>query len=157
MTSVLLCTWPMRFYTMSRKRAILLLLFRCLFYLHSVIGIGNTTFSSLAISVKNATTEKSNNPLKVNNGGRRNYSHWKSRHVVKPVNVGTRSKFTSISAALGANKRPKDTLEDTVIRSAFQTRKLKEELQRRQVSLIVLVSHHRDGAAWNGGITWMQE
>lgn len=143
----------MRFYTMSRKRAILLLLFRCLFYLHSVIGFGNTTFSSLAISVKNTTMEKSNNPLKVNNGGRRNYSHWKSRHVVKPVNVGKRSNFTSISAALRANKRPKDTLEDTVLRSAFQTRKLKEELQRRQVNLIVLVSHHRDGAAWNVGIT----
>lgn len=144
----------MRFYTMSRKRAILLLLFRCLFYLHSVIGLSNTTFSSLAISVKNTTMEKSNSPLKVDYGGRRNYSHWKSRHVVKQVNVGKRSNFTSISAALRANKRPKDTLEDTtVLRSAFQTRKLKEQLQRRQVSLIVLVSHHRDGAAWNGGIT----
>ena len=86
--------------------------------------------------------EKSNNPLKVDYGGRRNYSHWKSRPVVKPVNVGKRSNFTSISAALRANKRPKDTLEDTtVLRSAFQTRKLKEQLQRRQVSLIVLVSH----------------
>ena len=86
--------------------------------------------------------EKSNNPLKVDYGGRRNYSHWKSRHVVKPVNVGKRSNFTSISAALRANKRPKDTLEDTtVLRSAFETRKLKEQLQRRQVSLIVLVSH----------------
>ena len=144
----------MRFYTMSRKRAILLLLFRCLFYLHSVIGLSNTTFSSLAISVKNTTMEKSNSPLKVDYGGRLNYSHWKSRHVVKPVNVGKRSNFTSISAALRAKKRPKDTLEDTtVLRSAFQTRKLKEQLQRRQVSLIVLVSHHRDGAAWNGGIT----
>lgn len=98
--------------------------------------------------------EKSNNPLKVDYGERLNYSHWKSRHVVKPVNVGKHSNFTSISAALRANKRPKDTLEDTtVLRSAFQTRKLKEQLQRRQVSLIVLVSHHRDGAAWNGGIT----
>ena len=144
----------MRFYTMSRKRAILLLLFRCLFYLHSVIGLGNTTFSSLAISVKNPTMEKSNNPLKVDYGERRNYNRWKSRHVVKPVNVGKRSNFTRISAVLRANKRPKDTLEDTVLRSAFQkTRKLKEQLQRRQVSLIVLVSHHRDWAAWNGGIT----
>lgn len=120
----------MRLYTMSRKRAILLLLFGCLFYLCSVHGITNTTFSSLAISVKNTTTKKSNSPLKINNGGRRSYS-------VKPVNVKKRAKFTSIYSALRANKRPKDSLEDTVIRSAFQTRKLKEELQRRQVSLIV--------------------
>ena len=122
---------------MSRKRPILLLLFRCLFYLCSVHGTANTTFSSLAISVKNTTMEKSNNPLKINNGGRRSYSHWKSRHAVKPVNVGKRAKFTSIYSGLRANKRPKDSLDDTVIRSAFQTRKLKEELQRRQVSLIV--------------------
>lgn len=74
--------------------------------------------------------EKSNSPLKINNGGRRSYS-------VKPVNVGKRDKFTSIYSALRANKRPKDSLEGTVIRSTFQTRKLKEELQRRQVSLIV--------------------
>ena len=112
---------------LSRKMEILLLLFRCLFYLHGI-------FCAFAISVESSTKVSGvgnlSEPIAINNKERRGV-HDEKKFAIMSI-ARTHNKFTRFRASL-----IKGLSRNKSMHAGFQKKKLKQELRKRQVSLFV--------------------